>query len=743
MVSITSSFSDDFGTDYCPYLSLMTSSKDSIIYTNVETSKFYITRQAEHNGSKCEIPFNESSICGISVGKEQNLAKQWFVYWGFDEESEKYYIRTVYYSESTPHKCQSNFSDVKDLHTDSLVFKVSDDGFLAYGFDYNSLYIYDLRSNQLNETRPSTGSLTFTPCDISLNEANHQAIAIGYLKDGNLSSALMYATLCLWQINSVNHSMIIIDCIRLHNVGYHFSEYHPGPKLSIDINNYNNTNYIAVGNSANRSIEIYMFDTTKIRKIYTFQSEVETNSICWLADGHRIAAVAHLTSTLPWSQSQIQIYDLNIMIHDWPEYIFPNNQQQLDSWSFKTPALILVSSWQLWNSLIILMNTKKVLIILSSEAGSYADPLLYSWFDNPWVWIGLRNRRHGEQSATVCWPGMYKEKENILPCKICPTKTKSRENSTACLPCNQSSFCPLASAGESHIDDMIDKHEKTNFPRTIGSTQYEDILLTNMFYITASSRCILISPLFWTLIVTSIGMLVLFIIGILKFFPKSHRHRTVIKQIFRQTDFIGQGEFWIGGLMSFSLFVLLIFAFLFTNEYVSLYPIEEANDPTRACDPKLRNSQFDTSLKLLTATRSDEDKIIFDMLDKQPFTLIVNFVNTNFTCDLLNILEGTGQNLHEPVSPMECVHNNSLEVIHTSIPSSHEVTFQYTIKHFAPIGGLYICLIGSGNISDDGMNILRDMNFCKWIAEDNRTIGHMPEIILLNTKVFLIENILF
>jgi len=721
----------------------MTSSKDSIIYTNVETSKFYVTRQTEHNGSKCEIPFNESSICGISVGKEQNLAKQWFVYWGFDEEREKYYIRTVYYSELTPHKCQSNFSDVKDLHTDSLVFKVSDDGFLAYGFDYNSLYIYDLRSNQLYETRPSTGNLTFTPCDISLNEANHQAIAIGYLKDGNLSSALMYATLCLWQINSINHSMIIIDCIRLHNVGYHFSEYHPGPKLSVDINNYNNTNYIAVGNSANRSIEIYMFDTMKIRKIYTFQSEVETNSICWLADGHRIAAVAHLTSTLPWSQSQIQIYDLNIMIHDWPEYIFPNNQQQLDSWSFKNPALILVSLWQLWNSLIILMNTKKVLIILSSEAGSYADPLLYSWFDNPWVWIGLRNRRHGEQSATVCWPGMYKEKENILPCKICPTKTKSGENSTTCFPCNQSSFCPLASAGESHIDDMIDKHEKTNFPRTIGSTQYEDILLTNMFYIAASSRCILISPLFWTLIVTSIGMLVLFIIGILKFFPKSHRHRTMIKQIFRQTDFIGQGEFWIGGLMSFSLFVLLIFAFLFTNEYVSLYPIEEANDPTRACDPKLRNSQFDTSLKLLTATRSDEDKIIFDMLDKQPFTLIVNFVNTNFTCDLLNILEGTGQNLHEPVSPMECVHNNSLEVIHTSIPSSHEVTFQYTIKHFAPIGGLYICLIGSGNISDDGMNILRDMNFCKWIAEDNQTIGHMPEITLLNTKVFLIENIFF
>jgi hypothetical protein len=124
------------------------------------------------------------------------------------------------------------------------------------------------------------------------------------------------------------------------------------------------------------------------------------------------------------------------------------------------------------------------------------------------------------------------------------------------------------------------------------------------------------------------------------------------------------------------------------------------------------------------------------MLDSQPFTLIVNFVNTNFDCDLLNILEGTGQNLHEPISPMTCIQLNSSQIIHTSIPSFHDVTFRYTIKHFAPIGGLYICLKGPGNISNNGMNILRDMNFCKWIANENQTIGYMPEITLLNTKVY-------
>ena len=735
ILSITSSYSDDFGTDYCPYMSLMTASGDSIIYANIEVSKFYITRQAEHNGSKCEIPFNESSICGISVGKNQNLTKQWFVYWGYNEDQEKYYIGTIYYSELSSHKCQYNYSTVQQLHTDSLAFKVSDDGLIAYGFDYNSLYMYDLLLNHVYEIQPTTGNLAFTPCDISLTATSNQAVAIGYLKDGNLSNSLMYATACLWELNSNNHSMTIINCTKLHHVGYHFSEYHPGPKLSVDINHYNNSHFIAVGNSPNRSIEIYAFDNHGIKKMHTFQSEVETNSICWLSDGHRIAAVAHLTSTSSWSQSQIQIYDLDIMIHDWPEYIFPNNQQQLDSWSFKNPAFVLVSSWQPWNSLIIQMDTQKILVLLSAEAGSYTDPLLYSWFDNPWVWIGLRNRRHNEQSTTPCWPGMYKEEASIIPCQICPTKTKSRANATACTFCNQSSFCPLASAGESNIDNMKDKHEETSYPKSPDSTEFDDILLTNMFSIDSSSRCIAISPLFWALVVISLVVLTLLVLGILKFFPQCHRHRTRIKQFFRQTDFIGQGEFWIGGLMSFSILVLLVFAFLFSNEYVSLYPIEEAGNPKLSCDASLRNSKFSTSLKLLTATRTDEEQIIFDMLDKQPFTLMVNFVNTNFECDQLSILEGTGQNLHEPISEMECVRYNTSEVIHTSIPSSHEVTFQYTIKHFAPIGGLYICLVGSGNVSDDGLNILRDTHFCKWIAKDNQTIGHMPEIILLNTKV--------
>lgn len=63
MIMISSE--DDFSTDYCPYLSLVSASKDSIIYANMDTSKFSITIQSEYNESKCDIPFDESSICGF------------------------------------------------------------------------------------------------------------------------------------------------------------------------------------------------------------------------------------------------------------------------------------------------------------------------------------------------------------------------------------------------------------------------------------------------------------------------------------------------------------------------------------------------------------------------------------------------------------------------------------------------------------------------------------------------------
>jgi hypothetical protein len=123
------------------------------------------------------------------------------------------------------------------------------------------------------------------------------------------------------------------------------------------------------------------------------------------------------------------------------------------------------------------------------------------------------------------------------------------------------------------------------------------------------------------------------------------------------------------------------------------------------------------------------------MLDTQLFTLISNFINANFSCELSSILQGTGGNFHKPINSLPCTEMNSIQKIFTSILSPHEVTFKYTIKYFPSIGGLYICLMRLENISDDGLNSMKAMDFCKLISYENETTGCMPQITFLNTKV--------
>jgi len=39
------------------------------------------------------------------------------------------------------------------------------------------------------------------------------------------------------------------------------------------------------------------------------------------------------------------------------------------------------------------------------------------------------------------------------------------------------------------------------------------------------------------------------------------------------------------------------------------------------------------------------------------------------------------------------------------------------------------------NISDDGLNSMKAMHFCKLISHENEAIGYIPQIRFLNTKV--------
>ena len=166
-----------------------------------------------------------------------------------------------------------------------------------------------------------------------------------------------------------------------------------------------------------------------------------------------------------------------------------------------------------------------------------------------------------------------------------------------------------------------------------SDTSFDDILMDNTFSLqTNPRRCLLISPFFWALIALVLAFIILLIMGVLYNIPKGQKHFHRLECIFRHSDLIGNGELWFGGLISFSIIVLIIYGFWFGSVFVGMYPIETSTDADFACDPSLRNTQLSTALQLSATIKSDEEAPIYDMLDAQIFTMTITFLQTGFTC---------------------------------------------------------------------------------------------------------------
>ncbi|CAF5057318.1 unnamed protein product, partial [Rotaria sp. Silwood1] len=210
-----------------------------------------------------------------------------------------------------------------------------------------------------------------------------------------------------------------------------------------------------------------------------------------------------------------------------------------------------------------------------------------------------------------CPLGMYKNQTGINDCILCPTGTKNSGNATVqCTPCASGAFCPLGSVSETSQSALKIIEQVIAYPKSSDTTIFDEILIQNMFHI-GSGHCLLISPLFWTLIVAGLAILVVISMGILKFFIRHHtctQIRKRVQWIFKKTDLIGEGELWVGGLISFSVVVLVSFAYAFSNAYLKQYPIESSTDFYFACHRSIRNAKFQTHLQTLAVPPPETER---------------------------------------------------------------------------------------------------------------------------------------
>jgi hypothetical protein len=193
---------------------------------------------------------------------------------------------------------------------------------------------------------------------------------------------------------------------------------------------------------------------------------------------------------------------------------------------------------------------------------------------------------------------------------------------------------------------------------------------------------------------------------------------------------------WLGGLISFAVVVLLIFAYVFSAAFYQQYPIENVGPSTFACDETLRNAQFESNLQSLAVPVSDEEQPMFNLLNKQNFNMNLELLNTAATCDSLfanQIFGSTAENL----TISNCVNSSGILSATINLRTYHTLTIQWTVTGIQLIGAVSVGLSGPGAESEPCT--LNELSFSQTFYDENGgTLAQTVTINLELTKVIIL-----
>jgi hypothetical protein len=243
-----------------------------------------------------------------------------------------------------------------------------------------------------------------------------------------------------------------------------------------------------------------------------------------------------------WYSSKIEIYDLSNgqeLSNTQQAYSsFPTPQQSMYS-LLTGPILLMTASYA--GSVIFMDSIGQVYIILPSPSGYYTVTNVGNtlgtgvYFSSP----GLCP----EGTITYGSSGAKYLFDSCTPCPEGTVRPNSGNISAGCIPCDATLyFCPLAAVAEVPLSYIGTISQAVAFPRSPDVTEFEDILLLNMFSINFKAHCLTITPFFWTLIMFGITLILLITVGILQFIGKCENFRRELETVFRHFDIINDGE---------------------------------------------------------------------------------------------------------------------------------------------------------------------------------------------------------
>jgi hypothetical protein len=413
-----------------------------------------------------------------------------------------------------------------------------------------------------------------------------------------------------------------------------------------------------------------------------------------------------------------------------PLFVYPNNQQHFPyHHSRSTPPFDIVSlfSWTNGYGIILSMHNTQYVLMLPASPPGYAPihgtPL--GTFLASTITILSPGR---------CETGMYKRTSGTSPCLLCPPRTLNNGSyGTQCDPCDLDngslSICFRGATHRIARQRLIDRDQADAFPGSPDSTEFDDVLLNHVFKLgsTSDPRCLLVAPMFWGSIAIGLGAILFAGILLLGRFSKMSRSQTFIKRVFTHLDLIGEGQLWLGGLVTLTIIALVTLTCKFSISFSDLYPIERVSSDAReslSCDSSLINAKFSSSLQLLSTRKHPDEKPIFDLLDAQDITLTAEFISTGFQCSNVSLQQNLARGQVQAIDSFNCSYDkeNDILIVSTVLPQ-HLVTVQVNLEGPFVVGGLRVCLTGRETSINNGRYTVQSLDFCHFVYTPDEVLS--------------------
>lgn len=686
---------------------------------------------------RCNMRYNTTdrfvhSVAVIGISKNSTNAEQFmFVFAAETMSTMTPYVCIGFMTKSTcGSKVQCTNVGPSGSRQEYFLIGVDTNGTFAYGFSSSFVFKLDIYRNKIviNTTTdlvwPSSG---FIPHAMDVSNTWAVVAGYGYGDEVKKNYAALGCFIDLSVIINASCASLTSEATYLvpTNVMYYSELY----ELSVAIRGLKVL--VGVNRLATLVVLRNMGSSLNVTHVHTlpYSSASAVGRVVDWADDTTIAVLVQEPYETPWSMSEIFVYEEHSVNLTSPLFTFPNNQQILGSRLLK-PSFARFSITAGGN-LAILTSSADILIIPVASAG-YAS-----------TWINTTERVFVfYYQPKPCIGGTYKNRSSLGPCQVCPPHTRNPgtliSGSLQCISCSDqssNSFCPLAALAEIDLTKVHSYSQAVAYPETTTTTDVEDLLMENMFQISSISRCLIISPLLWTLVVGGFCLFILALMVIIKIFDFQRfiKYRKKLKNLFKHTDIIGEGEMWAGGLASLAIVVLVSFSYWFSVSFIRRYPIEQVTEPANfACDPTLVNAKFSTALELLDIPKTVETQTIFDLLDSQIFYLTVELINTGFMCTSIKTQENlTGTKYL--ILTTDCVESlsDATTAVTVSLPK-HRTTIQLNMTGPFWIGAIRLCIRGQAMINIS--STLRELDFCQFYSTPNEAIGRMVYIPIVFVK---------